>query len=117
MWPAKKKKIVDLTKPSYLNKFPKPEIDRSVGKDGYKDLSFSDSSSVNSEESALGFLGDFASSSQPSAESASDLHTKHLKVKIEDIEYKLDSLSRKLSNVLDRLDLAEKKLARNKEIV
>ena len=72
---------------------------------GYKDLS--------STETNLGFLGAIASSSDSSISQPSNLSTQHLKVKIEDIEYKIDNLMRKFSSIIDRIDLMEKKVDRN----
>lgn len=65
--------------------------------------------------SGLGFLGNLASSAEPSSNlgEIENLHVKDLKVKIEDINYKLDSFSKRLSSVMDRVDLLEKKLDRD----
>jgi len=118
VWPFRKKKILDLT--SSNNKIP--ESVRKRLELEYKDLTSkpakqevnatSEESSVGS--SALGFLGSLAGASKSSESSIGseieDIHIKHLKVKIEDIEYKFDSLSRQLGKIMDRLDLAEKKI-------
>ena len=118
VWPFRKKKILDLT--SSNNKIP--ESVRKRLELEYKDLTSkpakqevnatSEESSVGS--SALGFLGNLAGASKSSESSigseTEDIHIKHLKVKIEDIEYKFDSLSRQLGKIMDRLDLAEKKI-------
>jgi hypothetical protein len=119
MWPIKRGKIIDLTKSGKYRGMPSqiPET--------YRDLTQTTPASSSSgvqvvsddSSSALGFLGTMAvessTSSSVSSSQSESLESKHLKVKIEDIEYKLDALSRRLSSALDRLDLAEKKLLRN----
>mgnify|MGYP001583111346 CR=1 FL=1 len=103
MWPFdKKSKVLDFTKSPV-------RIPNSMtsSKDAV------DMTSPNSE--GLGFLGAIASGSDiPVSEVANeDINTKHLKVKIEDMEYKVDNLLRKINGVMDRIDLIEKKVDRN----
>lgn len=108
VWPFKKKKVIDLTQGGV--KIPASIKTRL---EGYKDLTPSPDAS---SESAFGFLGNLASASESSSNTnllPDDLSLRHLKVKIEDIEYKLDSLTRRLTGFIDRLDLAEKKIDRN----
>ncbi len=73
-----------------------------------------DAVDMTADVGGLGFLGAMANSSESA--SSSGLGERHLKVKVEDIEYKLDSLSRQISKILDRLDLAEKKIDRNNRL-
>lgn len=101
VWPFKKRKdVLDLT---YLAKrgLIKP-------KEEFKELTQSSTSSESG--SALGFLGSMASAAEttPSPEK-----TGISKNKIEDIEYKLDIISKRVNSMIDRLDLVEKKLARD----
>jgi len=104
MWPFKKKKVLDLTK-------LKAKLETPTNNNDYKDFSYPQS--AQTDNSGLGFLGNLATSSASSSNPSSlsgDLNIQHLKVKIEDIEYKLDNLTRKLSSILDRIDLLEKKM-------
>ncbi len=94
VWPFKKKEVIDLT---YL---AKRGTVKTAAPD-YKDLS---KSSPPAADSGLGFLGSMASSAEPSGAS---------KNKLEDIEYKLDIVSKRVNAMLDRLDLVEKKLDRD----
>lgn len=57
-------------------------------------------------DSGLGFLGSMASNAESSA--SNELSGN----KIDDIEYKMDNLTRRINSMIDRLDLVEKKLAR-----
>jgi len=108
MWPFKQKKILDLTQ----SRIKVPESVRTRLEKEYKDFyNPSSSSSVQSGDSALGFLSSLASSSSQATDEGS-LSLKHLKVKIEDIEYKLDSLNKRLASFIDRVDLTEKKVDR-----
>jgi len=83
MWLLKKKKVIDLTKSGKYKGMPSqiPET--------YKDLT--PSSSDSEADSGLGFLGTMASFSNSSGSLAvsANLDTKHLSIKIEDIEDKL----------------------------
>jgi len=102
----KRQEVVDLT---YLAKRglikPKEEFSEILPQQQSSNSSSSDSSS------ALGFLGAIASSSEASKEESSG--TGINKNKIEDIEYKLEIISKRVNAMLDRLDLVEKKLARD----
>ena len=100
VWPFKKGKVMDFTS----SKIPMPKNMPSQSTTSDFDLT--------ADVGGLGFLGAVASSSD-SDSSSSGLGEKHIKVKVEDIEYKLDSLSRQIGKILDRLDLAEKKIDRN----
>jgi hypothetical protein len=101
MWPFEKKKILDLTS----SKIKVPESVRARLEKEYKDTS------STPDISGLGFLGAMASSAD-SQDSGDNINFKHLKVKIEDVEYKLDNLSKRLASFIDRIDLAEKKIDR-----
>lgn len=105
IWPFKKKKVIDLTSSKIPKSLAKRVGSQISNQQDYKDLTSADSGS------ALGFLGDMASSSS-SGNPSSDLEEKDFVRKLDDFEFKIDSLSRRISSVLDRLDLAEKKLSR-----
>ena len=65
-------------------------------------------------DSGLGFFGAIANNFDSSqAREVGDIHMQHLKVKIEDFEYKLDSFSKRISGLIDRVDLLEKKVDRD----
>ncbi len=105
-----------------------------VDMSAYQDLTSNDSSSNSSsgDASGLGFLGNIAQasgasessvSSETGLSSSSGLNTnpisklsrdspQHLKVKLEDVEYKVTALKSRMDKILDRLDLAEKKIER-----
>ena len=109
MWPFKKK-VIDLTS----NRIKVPESVRTK-LEGYADLTSSGNQSqvnesASQQDSSFNFLGNLASSASPTENS--DLNLKHLKVKLEDIEYKIENLMRKFSSLIDRVDLAEKKIDR-----
>jgi hypothetical protein len=61
----------------------------------------------SSNESGLGFLGAMSSAAEPSSSSLTRGNNK-----LDDIEYKIDALSRRLNSMIDRLDLVEKKVDR-----
>ncbi|MBI2630237.1 hypothetical protein HYW76_03980 [Candidatus Pacearchaeota archaeon] len=108
MW-FQKKKVIDFTKTKHL---PIPKSS-SLANPDYKDLT---PQSSNANSSPLSFFSNIASSAEDSSSMPSqsgDIELKHLKVKIEDAEYKLESVYKKLNNILDRLDVAEKKIDRN----
>jgi len=103
VWPFKKQKEdLDLT---ILAKrgLIKPEKEKEI-----------DMTSPVSDNSAFGFLGAMASAeSSSSSLSRSSSSSSPNSNKIDDMEFKLDSLSRKLNSMLDRIDLVEKKLERD----
>jgi len=118
MWPFTKKKVIDLTD----KKISQPSSNTGWGNSGeYKDLSSNSQTASGDSASALGFLGNIAGAGSSSVNSnanegwggeVGNLHTKHLKVKIEDVEYKIESVRKKLDALLDRMDLAERRLDR-----
>lgn len=102
-WPFKKRKgVVDLT---FLAKrgLIKPEE--------FEELSSSSPASSSSQSNDFGFLSSLASSAGSSNNNASSSDGVS-KNKVEDIEFKLDSLMRRLNGMIDRVDLAEKKIDR-----
>lgn len=108
MWPFKKKKVIDLT----ARQIKVPRINAEIYEGDYKDLT-----SSQTPESALGFLGNLAmsgsdSSSSSSISELSKSSPQHLKVKIEDIEYKITSLRSRIDKIIERLELTEKKIDR-----
>jgi len=108
VWPFKKNKILDFTKSQI--KIPESVKARLEGE--YKETAPQTNTNASSSADALSFLGSMAASSEPSSDAEENLSLKHLKVKIEDIEYKLDSMARKMSSFIDRVDLTEKKIDR-----
>ncbi|MBU4086744.1 MAG: hypothetical protein KKB21_04175 [Nanoarchaeota archaeon] len=106
-WPFKKrgKDVIDLT---YL---AKRGLLKTPVQEEYQDLTTPQTSAKSSgpSDSALSFLGAMASSAEQSPQSNSSLSAN----KIEDIEYKLETISKRVNSMIDRLDLVEKKLARD----
>jgi len=104
-WPFKKRReIIDLT---YLAKrgLIKPNEE-------FKEIMLQEQEkSQQDSSSALGFLGAIASNSEPCEKS--EKNQKISKNKLEDIEYKLEIISKRVNSMIDRLDLVEKKLARD----
>lgn len=123
MWPFKKKGFVDLTEdlnvPNSGSVVSNIKPSRAYSEERYKDLTGTSASTFTTDNaSALGFLGNLASSAS-SSDSASPILTRgsrnsfeHLKVKIEDVEYKINALRSRVDKILDRLELTEKKLDR-----
>ncbi|MCX6748528.1 MAG: hypothetical protein NT076_02900 [Candidatus Pacearchaeota archaeon] len=103
VWPFKKGKVMDFTS----GKIPMPKNLPKTSDNDAVDL-------TSGDVGGLGFLGAMAGSSE--SDSGLGLREKHMKVKDEDIEYKLDSISRQIGKILDRLDLAEKKIDRNNRL-
>lgn len=104
VWPFKKKReILDLT---YLAKrgLIKP-------REEFKEIMPKSISSVSSgDSSALGLLGALASSAEQGESKPAPAISKN---KLEDIEYKMEVISKRVNSMIDRLDLVEKKLARD----
>lgn len=121
MWPFKKKEVIDFTKRKIpIRKIPGLTTGK-VNMNEYEDLTSNSgkSSSLQTSDSALGFLGSLASSGSSSSSdfSSSGIRTNSLEIKdalrkIDDFEFKLGSLGRRIDSVLDRLDVVEKKLDR-----
>jgi hypothetical protein len=68
---------------------------------------------VQEESAGLGFLGAMASSADSGMQEVENIHFKDLKVKMEDVEYKLENFSKRISGLIDRVDLLEKKVDRD----
>lgn len=96
----RKKKVIDFT--PYKKDIKKPE-----------DIQDFTNVSGKQEDNSLGFLGAMASSADSGMQNIENLHIKDLKVKLEDVEYKLDNFAKKLSSMMDRVDLLEKKVDRD----
>ena len=99
VWPFKKRKeVVDWT----------ILVKRGLIKPAQeKDLDLSQQTPVSSD--SLGFLSSMASSAESSSSGGMGGASSN---KIDDIEYKLDALSRRLGSMIDRIDLMEKKVDR-----
>ena len=110
VWPFKKNRgqIIDLT---YLAKRGLIKVPK---QEEYKDLTASQvsASSNQDSDSDLGFLGAMASNAEPSV-SKNHKSTELSSNRVEDIEYKLETISKRINSMLDRLDLVEKKLSRD----
>ena len=79
----------------------------------YKDLQVP-KPEAQQDNSALGFLGMMASSAEPTTSMPASSSTSTISAnKIDDIEYKLESVSKRVNAMLDRLDLLEKQTARD----
>ena len=94
VWPFKKRNdVLDLT------------VNRNMKLPQKKESSVVKASSEDS-------IGSFFGAISGSSVSPADLDSKSLKIKLEDIEYKLNSFLRKVSDIFDRIDVAEKRLDR-----
>lgn len=102
------REIIDLT---YLAKRGLIKVPQQT--EDYKNIPISPNSSE--PESSLGFLGAMASSAEPTiSPQETKLNNKNITPnRIEDIEYKLESISKRVNAMIDRLDLVEKKLSRD----
>ena len=105
MWPFKKQNdVIDLTYLAKrgLIKVPSEEV---------KDLT----QSAKSADSDIGFFGSIASAAELESNPAADTGVKNkfgVKNKIEDFEFKLNVISKKIDNMLDRLDVVERRTKR-----
>jgi len=101
VWPFKnRKEVVDLT---ILAK-------RGLIKPEAEEVDYKDLTPIPADETGLSFLGNLAGAG--GGTEVEKLHLNSERNKIEDIEFKLDLLSRKLNSMIDRLDLTEKKIDR-----
>jgi len=114
VWPFKKQRdVIDLT---YLAKRGLLKIPK---EEEYKDFTaspISASPASSDSDSDFSFLGAMASSAEPQSTSTPSSHHSTSGIssnKIEDIEYKLESISKRVNSMIDRLDLVEKKLSRD----
>ena len=92
-----------------------------ISKERYKDLT-NDSDSKNQQpegtNSFFGAISNSSSSQNPinsqlhPADFNTDLQIKDFTRKIEDIEFKLDSVGRRLNSVIDRIEVVERKISR-----
>ncbi|MEM4261471.1 MAG: hypothetical protein QXI10_00740 [Candidatus Diapherotrites archaeon] len=86
----------------------------------YADLTTSQSQAQMTSPSSSG-LGDFFSAVSESASSSTtslsnqDIEMKGIKNKIEDIEYKIDNLTKKLHDLLDRFEVVERRVTFRRE--
>lgn len=105
MWPFKKQKdVIDLTYLAKrgLIKVPSGELN---------DLT----QPAQSADSDIGFFGSIASAAEPASNSVIDTGVKNkfgIKNKIEDFEFKLNVMSKKIDSMLDRLDVVERRTKR-----
>jgi len=110
VWPFKKNRgqIIDLT---YL---AKRGLLKAPKQEEYKDLTASQvsASSNQDSDSSLSFLGAMAESAEPVSKTSSKSIGLSAN-RVEDIEYKLEIVSKRVNAMLDRLDLVEKKLSRD----
>ena len=100
MWPFKKQKEdLDLTLLAKRGLLKAPAQEQDV------DLT---QPIPGNTDSGIGFLGAMASSAESSSTQTSSLSSN----KIDDIEYKLENLGRRINSMIDRIDLVEKKVDR-----
>ena len=105
VWPfTKKKDVVDWTG------YAKKDIVKSQINEEIRDFTGNSAPAPMADAGALGFLGNMAVASESSPNSQLSGN------KLDDIEYKLDNLTRRLNAMIDRLDLVEKKIERNVRI-
>ena len=99
-WFSKKKDVIDFSR---MKREIKPKED-------CVDLT---SQPVTQPDEGFGFFGAIANSVETGVvKEIGEVHLQHLKVKIEDVEYKLDNFSKRISGLIDRVDLIEKKMDR-----
>ncbi|MFH1307538.1 MAG: hypothetical protein ABIH72_01670 [archaeon] len=103
LWKKKKADVIDLSMlhKRGIIKAPEREVE---------ELDLTKTSVSSEDTSGMDFLGALASSSgskleKPGLESS-------MKNKVEDIEFKLESMLRRVDKLIDRIDLVEKKLNR-----
>jgi len=106
VWPFSRKKVIDFTQGEV--KLPR----RTIATSDYADLSNTGHAQTSSSSSSV---GDFFSAVSDSASSSTNfgsgsLEAQGMKNKIEDIEYKLDNLSKKLNDLLDRFEVVERRV-------
>ena len=105
----KKKKILDLTE----NRQPTRQVvDGGITESEYRDLTQKSLQRDNQNNSVGNFFSAISGSSTQENQRDDILQLKHLKVKFEDIDYKVRALNGRIDKILDRLDLAEKKIDR-----
>jgi len=102
VWPFKKKRVLDLTQ----GRTNAERVNSGITSDGYQDLT------QKKEEPSGSFFGAISSSASESLDLPDRKDSLNLKVKLEDAEYKLESIGRKVNNMLDRLDVLEKRMDR-----
>lgn len=114
VWPFSRKKVIDLTKDAKVSMPVKK-----LHEQDYKDFTNADAEKPSDVTNAFSFLSNIASSSSAENSSAKEFREisksspQHLKVRIDDIEYKLDSLRTRIDKIIERLELAERKIDRN----
>jgi DNA repair ATPase RecN len=97
VWPFSKKKVIDWTG-------RQPAQSTNVESSEYKDMT-SGQSAVSTDL--------FSAMASSASSGSSDLEAKGIKNKIEDVEYKLENLRKKLNDLLDRFEVVEKRLGRS----
>jgi hypothetical protein len=101
VWPFSKKKVIDWTG-------RQPAETTVSSNNEYKDITSSQSLPAGTDLFSAVASGAANFSSQPT-----ELEAKGLKNKIEDVEYKVETLRKKLNDLLDRFEVVEKKTQRN----
>ena len=100
VWPFSKKKVIDWTG-------RQPAQSANVESSEYKDMTGSQAVAGTDLFSAV------ASGAANFSSQDNSLEAKGIKNKIEDVEYKLENLRKKLNDLLDRFEVVEKRLGRS----
>lgn len=114
VWPFSKKRVIDLTEQS----MPIPRKRTVVSEsNGYADLTAgqSPSTSTSSGSGVTDFFSAVSEASNTSSSISGNLEAQGMKNKIEDVEYKIDALRKKLDDLLDRFEVVERRVTFRRE--
>jgi hypothetical protein len=100
VWPFSKKKVIDWTG-------RQPAETTVSSNNEYKDIT------SNAGTTGTDLFSAVASGAVNFSSQDNSLEAKGLKNKIEDVEYKVETLRKKLNDLLDRFEVVEKKTQRN----
>jgi len=110
VWPFSRKKVIDFTQGEV--KLPR----RTIATSDYADLSNTGHAQTSSSSSSVGdFFSAVSDSSSQTSSFSGGLDAQGMKNKIEDIEYKLDNLTKKLHDLLDRFEVVERRVTYRRE--
>jgi hypothetical protein len=117
VWPFSKRRVIDLTDARMI---PVRQQSNVVSNGGYADLTNSNNtqqSTANTSSSAgvTDFFSAVSDSASTSSFSSPELEAKGIKNKIEDVEYKLQNLTKKLNDLLDRFEVVERRVTYRRE--
>jgi hypothetical protein len=101
VWPFSKKKVIDWT--------GRQPVETTVSSNNeYKDMTNKQALSTGTD-----LFSAVASGAANFSPQSTELEAKGLKNKIDDVEYKVETLRKKLNDLLDRFEVVEKKTSRN----